>query len=131
LNFVLEGKSVSLDESPSNRRLILEQKPILSKRMDPATASKFALAEGLASGCSVPLIVRGRSIGILHIASFHEAAFTESDRDMLMQIAGQVAISVENALSYQQIEELKNKLTEEKLYLEDEIRTFSTSMLTA
>jgi formate hydrogenlyase transcriptional activator len=74
------------------------------------------------SGCSVPLIVRGRSIGILHIASFHEAAFTESDLDMLMQIAGQVAISVENALSYQQIEELKNKLTEEKLYLEDEIR---------
>ena len=30
---------------------------------------------------------------------------------------------MDNALAYQQITELKDKLTEEKLYLEDEIRT--------
>jgi formate hydrogenlyase transcriptional activator len=40
-----------------------------------------------------------------------------------MQIASQVAIAVENALSYRQISELTNKLAQEKLYLEDEIRT--------
>src|SRR5262249_51397513 len=37
--------------------------------------------------------------------------------------AGQVAIAVENALSYQRIEELNERLAEEKVYLEDEIRT--------
>jgi formate hydrogenlyase transcriptional activator len=122
-SFVVEGHSVSLDESRSNQTLILEQKPILSTRMDPSTASKFALSEGLKSGCSVPLVIRGKSIGVLHIGSFQEAAFTTTDLELLEQIAGQVAISVENALSYKQIEELKDKLTEEKLYLEDEIRS--------
>jgi formate hydrogenlyase transcriptional activator len=43
--------------------------------------------------------------------------------DLLAQVAGQIALAVENALAYRQIEELKDKLTEEKLYLEDEIRT--------
>ncbi len=40
-----------------------------------------------------------------------------------MQVASQVAIAVENALSYGQISELSDKLAQEKLYLEDEIRT--------
>jgi formate hydrogenlyase transcriptional activator len=38
-------------------------------------------------------------------------------------VAGQVAIAVENALAFQEIGELKNKLAQEKLYLEDEIRS--------
>jgi formate hydrogenlyase transcriptional activator len=38
-------------------------------------------------------------------------------------VASQVAIAVENALAFREIAELKNKLAEEKLYLEDEIRT--------
>ncbi len=43
--------------------------------------------------------------------------------DLLAQVAGQVAIAVENALAFQEIAELKNKLAQEKLYLEDEIRS--------
>ena len=43
--------------------------------------------------------------------------------DLLVQVAGQVAIAVENALAFQEIGELKNKLAQEKLYLEDEIRS--------
>jgi formate hydrogenlyase transcriptional activator len=39
------------------------------------------------------------------------------------QVAGQVAIALDNALSYQRIEELNERLEEEKIYLEDEIRT--------
>ena len=39
------------------------------------------------------------------------------------QVASQVAIAVENAFAFREIAELKNKLAEEKLYLEDEIRT--------
>ena len=43
--------------------------------------------------------------------------------DLLVQVAGQVAIAVENAVAFQEIGELKNKLAQEKLYLEDEIRS--------
>src|SRR5216684_3885177 len=56
-------------------------------------------------------------------ASRHPSAFSQDDVDLLIQVANQIAIAVENALAYQQITELKDKLTKEKLYLEDEIRT--------
>jgi len=38
-------------------------------------------------------------------------------------VANQVAIAVDNGLAFRQIAELKDKLAEEKLYLEDEIRS--------
>jgi formate hydrogenlyase transcriptional activator len=57
------------------------------------------------------------------LASRRDNAFTESETELMVQIAGQVSLAVENAMAFQQIAELKNKLAEEKLYLEDEIRT--------
>ena len=50
-------------------------------------------------------------------------AIQPEDIDLLAQAANQIAIAVENALAYREIAELKNKLAEEKLYLEEEIRT--------
>jgi formate hydrogenlyase transcriptional activator len=41
----------------------------------------------------------------------------------LQQVGGQIAIAVENALAFKEIDALKDKLAEEKLYLEEEIRT--------
>jgi formate hydrogenlyase transcriptional activator len=52
-----------------------------------------------------------------------ENAFTQEDVDFLAQVASQVAIAVANALAYRQIADLKDQLAQEKLYLEDEIRT--------
>ena len=43
--------------------------------------------------------------------------------NFLVQIAGQVAIAIDNALAYRKISELSDKLAQEKLYLEDEIRS--------
>jgi formate hydrogenlyase transcriptional activator len=56
-----------------------------------------------------------------------DGAFTDDDVEVLTQIANQVAIAVENALSFREIDALKNKLAEEKLYLEEEIRTSTSS----
>jgi formate hydrogenlyase transcriptional activator len=53
----------------------------------------------------------------------HKNAFTPQDLEFLSQIAGQVSIAIDNALAYREITELKDKLTQEKLYLEDEIRS--------
>jgi formate hydrogenlyase transcriptional activator len=70
----------------------------------------------------VPLISPGRVSGVLNVASLRENAFTRADVDLLGEVAKQVAIAVENALSFHQIVELYNKLADEKLFLEDEIR---------
>ena len=81
------------------------------------------LAEGLKSGCVLPLASRGRMHGVLLLGRRDENTFSRDDVKFLMQVASQVAIAVENALAYKKIAELKEKLTQEKLYLEDEIRT--------
>ena len=79
--------------------------------------------EGLKSACWLPLISRTRVLGVLGLSRLEDVPFSPEDVSFLMQIASQVAIAVENALSYRQITELTNKLAQEKLYLEDEIRT--------
>jgi formate hydrogenlyase transcriptional activator len=79
-------------------------------------------SSGLKSGCTAPLLFRGRTLGVLSIKSMRENAFSQEDAELLGQVAKQVAIAVENALVYREIETLKDKLEEEKLYLEEEIR---------
>jgi formate hydrogenlyase transcriptional activator len=81
------------------------------------------LAEGLKTGCVLPLASRRRMHGVLLLGRRDENIFSRDDIKFLMQVASQVAIAVENALAYHKIAELKEKLTQEKLYLEDEIRT--------
>ncbi|HSE40263.1 MAG TPA: sigma 54-interacting transcriptional regulator, partial [Acidobacteriota bacterium] len=77
---------------------------------------------GVRSVCDVPLIVRNRVLGVLSLGRSEENSFNTDDVEFLMQAGGQIAIAVENSLAYREIEELKNKLAQEKLYLEDEIR---------
>src|SRR6202790_5658113 len=72
--------------------------------------------------CILPLVSRGRVLGTFGVVKYQDNAFT-GDMEFLTQIANQVAIAVENALAFGQIRELKDQLSKEKLYLEDEIRT--------
>jgi formate hydrogenlyase transcriptional activator len=78
---------------------------------------------GMASGCAAPLISRDRVLGVLGIKSTRENAFSPEDAELFGQVARQVAIAVDNALAFDEIKTLKNKLEKEKLYLEEEIRT--------
>ncbi|MCS6262519.1 MAG: sigma 54-interacting transcriptional regulator [Nitrospira sp.] len=83
---------------------------------------QLLVMKGFHSMCSLPLLSRDRVIGCLNLASRQEQAFGEQDVEFLSQVAGQIALAVDNALAYQEITELKDRLTEEKLYLEEEIR---------
>ncbi|HKV64484.1 MAG TPA: sigma 54-interacting transcriptional regulator [Candidatus Acidoferrum sp.] len=79
--------------------------------------------EGLQAVCCIPLIHHGRTFGTLNLASRRLDSFTPEDVELLQPVASQIAIAVENALAFKEIEALKNKLAEEKLYLEEEIRS--------
>ncbi|MFZ3015201.1 MAG: sigma 54-interacting transcriptional regulator, partial [Nitrospira sp.] len=48
-------------------------------------------------------------------------AYSEADLEFLQQVANPVAVAVENALAFQEIAQLKDKLAKEKLYLEEEL----------
>src|SRR6266436_5200033 len=73
--------------------------------------------------CVLPLVSRGRVLGIFGVVKYQDNAFTADDMEFLSQIGNQVAIAVENACAFGEIRELKEKLAQEKLYLEDEIRS--------
>jgi formate hydrogenlyase transcriptional activator len=115
----LEG-SIAGTAFRSRQPLVLDHEGM--KRFDSPT-SLLMRDEGVRSVVSMPLITRDRALGTLSLASLRDGAFQQRDVDLLVQVAGQVAIAVENALAFQQIDELKNKLAQEKLYLEDEIRS--------
>jgi formate hydrogenlyase transcriptional activator len=82
-----------------------------------------AIEEGLQTLCILPLSRGNRVLGVLSLARLQKNAFTQPDVDFLSQIAGQIAIAIDNALAYRQISELKDQLTQEKLYLEGELRS--------
>jgi formate hydrogenlyase transcriptional activator len=79
--------------------------------------------KSLESACALPLICHDRTLGVLELGRRQGPAFTQADIDFLMQVANQIAIAIENALACGEITELKNQLSREKLYLEDEIRS--------
>lgn len=73
--------------------------------------------------CCVPLSTQGRAFGTINFASRNPDNFSKPDVELLRQVSSQVAIALENALAFKEIDALKDKLAVEKLYLEEEIRT--------
>ena len=78
---------------------------------------------GVHSSCVLPLTTVHRRLGALAFGSKQPHAYPETGLEFLGQVAAQVAVAVDNVLAYQQIAELKEKLNNERQYLEDEIRT--------
>src|SRR6267378_4269532 len=118
--------TVSRDASPAGNAIATGQ-PLLARgaELDRYTSDVIRVLrrEGLESVCCVPLITQGRTFGSLNLASLRLDAFPPQDVELLQQVAAQIAIAVENALAFKEIDALKNKLAVEKLYLEEEIRS--------
>jgi formate hydrogenlyase transcriptional activator len=81
------------------------------------------LPQSLKSGCWIPLLGREHTLGTLNIFSRRPEHFTEDDLNMLIQIANQVTIALDNALTLRRVSDLKETLAREKLYFEDELKT--------
>ena len=123
--FIQEDRVHAL--STPSKRVLKTLQPAIVDKFDPADFSPEiydqVIAEGLKSTCLIPLVTHGRALGLLTIGRTAEPPFTPDDIEFLSQAAGQIAIAIENALAYHEISELKDKLTQEKLYLEEEIRS--------
>jgi len=124
--FAQEEAVIPIDGSPagevfrSGKPLVLSGDELnqVSAEVDPA------MAEGYQSRCFLPVVSRGAVLGTLTLGRLsQQTVFTRDEVEFLTQVASQIAIAVENASAYRQIADLKDKLAQEKLYLEDEIRT--------
>ncbi|HXP42187.1 MAG TPA: sigma 54-interacting transcriptional regulator [Candidatus Acidoferrales bacterium] len=88
----------------------------------PSDYYKLLVAEGVKSQCVIPLVNRGRAVGVLAIARTRNNSFTPEEVDFMGEASGQIAIAIENSLAYRELCELKERLAQENLYLEQEIR---------
>jgi len=121
-----EGLSIPVEGSPTGRAIKTRQPVFITRTEIEQFGSDIArriLAEGLKSALCLPLISHGRPLGTLVVASLVEEKFPERDAELLQHVANQIAIAVENSVAFHQVVDRANKLSEEKLYLQDEIRT--------
>jgi formate hydrogenlyase transcriptional activator len=75
------------------------------------------------AGHVLPLISRNRVLGVMELNQQKEQALLHQDVEFVSQIADQVALTLDNAQADAEVKELKEQLSREKLYLEDEIRS--------
>ena len=125
VDFAREELLFSAEGCPAARALATHN-PVLVSQLSienfPSKRTGALLDKGIRSGCWLPLAGRERFLGTFGICSFRESAFRPGDLKLLSDIANQVAIALDNALAFEEIGELKNKLAEEKIYLENEIQ---------
>src|SRR5580658_9585393 len=126
------GKGVAKEEllitpSAAVKKALLTLKPVVVDMRErnglTSEASDILAAEGIKTFCNIPLANRGRALGILSILRTTQTPFSPEDLDFLSRESGQIAIAIENALAYREISELKDKLAQEKVYLEEEFRS--------
>jgi formate hydrogenlyase transcriptional activator len=86
-------------------------------------AQERAKRYGVQSSCHLPLTTARRRLGTLVFACKQPYAYDTTDVSYLHLVANQVAVSVENALAFQEIEALKDQLSKANAYLEEEVRT--------
>jgi formate hydrogenlyase transcriptional activator len=115
---------LALDNSPAGEAF-RTRSPVVLDRISgsrfPPEGAQHLTNLGMQSGCWVPLVHRGDVIGALAVASRMEGSFGQHDTEMLAAVADQVAMAVNNALAFRQIADLRDRLTQEKQYLEEEI----------
>jgi len=81
------------------------------------------LREGIRAAVSAPMTIKGKILGTLNVGSRVPGRYGADDASLLAAIAEQVALAIENLLAYEEIAALKARLEEEKVYLQEEVRT--------
>ena len=118
----------SVDDDPAGIVWQTQQSLIVSNVAEESRWPQFkerVKPYGVKSSGYLPLTTARRRLGVLAFGSKQATAYDSADMHFLQQVANQVAIAVENALAFDEIEQLKQKLEREKVYLEEEIRTES------
>jgi len=84
--------------------------------------TRRVLAEGLQTLCCVPLLRPQGPLGVFVLGSTRPDAFHATDIELLDQVAAQLALALENSRAATEIEQLKQRLSTERSFLQGEVR---------
>lgn len=121
----------SLDHLPARdavmaRRAVVYDYPQMVLLAQTHRHVRDLLAEGFRALCVLPLFSDQQVLGVLMLAHTGEAPYFGVNLVLLQQIAARISLSLDNALAYQQISRLKDRLTRENLLLTEEIRNYES-----
>jgi len=128
--FVNHGTTIPVEQSLSARAIQTRSVAFLTTadlRGMKGPLAKAMYEGGVRSVCSVPLVAGNQIWGALNPSSMVEHAFGPSEVEYLQQVANQIAAALHNAHAYREIAQLKDRLAQEKHYLEYEIRSANRS----
>src|SRR5215467_6174689 len=89
----------------------------------PAQIAEKLKAESIASMAIAPMVTASGPLGLITMGSRQPNNFGQEDLDLLSQLSTQIALAVDNAIAYGRLTEARDRLEEERLYLESEIRS--------
>jgi formate hydrogenlyase transcriptional activator len=115
--FQVEGSPAG--EAFLKRRPLLV--PNLNVRDYPGEIASTLIAEGIRSACWLPLSRGEKCLGVLCVGHRTANAIDAGDLPFLSRVVNQIAIAVENALAFEEIRRLKDRLAEERNYLQSEL----------
>jgi formate hydrogenlyase transcriptional activator len=126
-NMLLEEEAVDALAGALGARVLDTGKPWTGTsgelaRVDATTAPLWAPA-GLEKICVLPLISRGQALGILAAGRCEGMAYTPDETDFLMQVSSQLAAAIQSAVLHVELQRLKRRFEEERVYPENEIRS--------
>ena len=87
----------------------------------PAAVAASLRSESIVSFLHVPLVARHVPIAAMSLGSRRANAFSQEDLDLLMQVGSQIALALDNALAYERLNASRNRLEDQRVYLESEI----------
>jgi formate hydrogenlyase transcriptional activator len=96
-------------------------KPTIHSHANGIGVDEVTGPEGIIFCCAVPLFSRNKTLGTLSVG--RKEPPPERDLELLVELSPQVAIALDNSIAWGRVNDLKNQLAREKVYLEDEIRS--------
>lgn len=123
---VSPGFELPVDESAAGIVLASQNAFVLSDLENESSfrrSDEIVKAHGVRAYCVLPLTTAQQRLGVLGLGSTRPGCYDQADLQFLKQVSAQVAVAVDNALVYQKLAELNELLNQEKLYLEDELRS--------
>jgi formate hydrogenlyase transcriptional activator len=124
LLLALERSEVSDADHEKLRARVPELLSMQDMEKLPARIVEKLKAESITSMAIAPMMTASGPLGVITMGSRQSNTFGQEDLDLLSQISTQIALAVDNAVAYGRVTEARDRLEEERLYLESEIRSF-------
>ncbi len=114
---IIKNLVIKLDEGLTGAAAALKQPVLVGEvRNDPRY---LPTVDAVRTELAVPMLARGKLVGVIDLQSTRPNAYKEQDRALLLLIASRVAVSIDNARLYRRVER-QNRTLRTLAYLSQE-----------